>query len=87
MDGMVTYVDLAETASRYSFQLTSLHSAGDTKEAKTEQEKVEKEEVVWKKGAKHGPSIFPLTPQWICLSTATETGSEKTTEWRFEWNA
>lgn len=34
MDGSVTYVDLAKTAGRYSFQPTGLHSGGKVEELK-----------------------------------------------------
>lgn len=46
MDGSVTYVDLAATGGRYSFQPTSLHSGGEAEEVK--QEQAEREEAAGK---------------------------------------
>lgn len=44
MDGSVQYVDLAAMAGRYSFRLTGLHSGGESKEVKEEQEKEQQTE-------------------------------------------
>lgn len=50
MDGLVTYVDLAETANPYSFQLTGLQSGGwEVKQERQKEEHVEKEVVVGKR--------------------------------------
>lgn len=81
MDGLVTYVDLAEKASRYSFQLTGLHSGGEAaKEVKQEkEERVEKEEVGGK-GDKAQSVCLPLLLQQIYLiSAATEEKSTRYT--------
>lgn len=76
MDGLVTYVDLAEKANRYSFQLIGVHTGGEAEEVKQE-ERVEKEEVV-EKGDKAQSIHFPHLLQWIYLFAAT---GKEPTEW------
>ncbi len=80
MDGMVTYVDLAETFSRYSFYLTCLHSGGATTEVEKEREKVEKEEVVGKCSKIQSIHVFDSIPNKSVYSTEAQ---EQTTGWGF----
>lgn len=43
MDGLATYADLAEAASRYSFRLTGLRRGGEAKEVEREWRSADRE--------------------------------------------
>lgn len=89
MDGMVTYVDPAETASRYSFQLTGLHSGGEAQKVKQEWDKIEKkkgkkkEESCWKRWRSMVHPFFHSLPNGTVYPQQQGWTLKKSSGWGF----